>query len=95
MTTEQHAATCRWALPTLFLAAPWWLESENRPWTCLRDLTPRVLASTDVCAACPRWEPRAAVASGNADSLETSAVATAAPAMVDWFGGLRQPHETD
>ncbi len=87
MTTEQHAATCRWALPTLFLAAPWWLESENRPWTCLRDLTPRVLTSTDVCAVCPRWESRQPAAAGS----EPAAVPTA----LDWFGALRQPHEAE
>jgi len=55
---EHHASTCRWAVPTLFLPAPFWWEAEDRPWACLREATPRVLETTEVCADCPYWEAR-------------------------------------
>ncbi len=55
---RRHAANCRWATPTLFLRPPLWFEAERAPWTCLRDKRPRVLTTTEACAACPRWEPR-------------------------------------
>jgi hypothetical protein len=51
-----HASTCRWAVPTLFLQAPFWWEAEDRPWSCIRGTTPRVLATTEVCADCPYWK---------------------------------------
>jgi hypothetical protein len=57
--TEIHtAASCRWAVPTLFLARPFWFDAADRPWTCLRDGEPHELDSTDICRTCPRWEPR-------------------------------------
>jgi hypothetical protein len=56
---ERHASTCRWATPTLFLPAPYWWDAEVRPWACIRGDTPRVLDTTEVCAECPHWEPRA------------------------------------
>lgn len=56
---ETHcAASCRWAQPTLFLESRLWLESWDRPWTCMRDGTPRTLESTEPCATCSRWEAR-------------------------------------
>lgn len=57
-TAALSAVTCRWATPTVFLAAPYWIEAESAPWACLRDTIPRVLGTTDQCAVCPRWEPR-------------------------------------
>jgi len=58
-TTEQTARQCRWAVPTLFLPLPFWLEASDTPWTCRRDPTERPLESTDECCTCPRWEQRA------------------------------------
>jgi hypothetical protein len=53
-----HASNCRWAVPTLFLPAPFWWAAEARPWSCVRHGTPRVLETTEACAGCPSWEPR-------------------------------------
>jgi hypothetical protein len=56
MEITRSATTCRWATPTLSLAAPFWLDAWDRPWACTRDTAPRALDTTDVCASCPRWE---------------------------------------
>ena len=56
MQMTQSAATCRWAVPTLFLPPPIWMGAWDTPWTCLRNARPRMLETTDVCASCPRWE---------------------------------------
>jgi hypothetical protein len=55
---RRHAATCRWAVPTLLLPAPFWFEAERAPWGCVRGTTPRLLASTQSCADCAFWEPQ-------------------------------------
>jgi len=52
------AHSCRWAAPTLFMAFPHWLESEDWPWSCLNPREPHRLESTDACRTCPEWEPR-------------------------------------
>ncbi len=57
MNVKRSAATCRWATATLHMPAPIWLQSWDRPWTCLRGPGIRPLATTDACASCPRWEP--------------------------------------
>ena len=59
MSDAQGASNCRWAVPTLFLTTPGWAEAEARPWSCLRDDTPVHMESTDYCARCVQWEPRA------------------------------------
>jgi hypothetical protein len=51
---------CRWAEPTLNLPLPYWLEAWNMPWSCRRDVPPRLIESTFECHDCPRWEPREA-----------------------------------
>jgi hypothetical protein len=56
MQIKQSASNCRWATPTLFVAAPIWYAAEDFPWTCLRGDTPRPLPSTEACATCPQWE---------------------------------------
>jgi hypothetical protein len=56
MSVIHRAATCRWATATLHMPAPLWLESWDRPWTCLCGAAPRALPTTDVCASCPRWQ---------------------------------------
>ena len=56
----KSAHNCKWASPTLLEPSPRWVEAEARPWTCHRDLEPRALETTDVCADCPRWEERPA-----------------------------------
>ena len=53
------AAGCRWSMPTLFLKTPYWLEAETSPWACVRETEPRLLSTTDACAICSFWEPRA------------------------------------
>lgn len=50
--------TCRWARPTVRLPYPYWLDSEDKPWACLREPEPKTLEDTDVCKECPRWDPR-------------------------------------
>lgn len=59
METTHGARTCRWAVPTLFLPPPIWMGAWDAPWVCLQNAQPRLLDSTEVCAACPRWEPLA------------------------------------
>ena len=53
-----RASNCRWAVPTLFLRAPFWWDAERCPWACVRGSTPHVLETTDVCSTCPHWEAR-------------------------------------
>lgn len=52
----QRASNCLWATPTILLTAPFWFDAETRPWTCLRDVDPRALSTTNRCAECPRWQ---------------------------------------
>jgi hypothetical protein len=54
--SPNDGARCRWITPTVLLDAPYWVEAEASPWTCLRDATPRPLATTEECATCPRFE---------------------------------------
>lgn len=56
MERSPNAANCRWAVPTLFLSAPAWLQAWDDPWSCVRDGEARPLDSTEPCADCPRWE---------------------------------------
>ena len=58
MDERSSVENCRWARLTLRLPYPLWLESENTPWSCLRNAEPRLLDDTAVCHDCPRWEPR-------------------------------------
>ena len=54
---DRHASACRWGVPTLLLRAPYWWQTTESPWTCVREATPRVLETTEECVACPHWEP--------------------------------------
>jgi hypothetical protein len=55
-----HAAvTCRWAIPTLFLGRPLWFSAWDKPWTCTYREDARPLDTTDTCAVCRGWEPKA------------------------------------
>lgn len=58
MDDHPSVETCRWARLTLRLPYPFWLEAEEKPWSCLRDTEPRALDDTAICRGCPRWEPR-------------------------------------
>ena len=58
MDDESRVESCRWAKPTLQLPYPVWLNSEDTPWSCLRDREPRLLEDTAICLGCPRWESR-------------------------------------
>jgi hypothetical protein len=61
MEGTRRAATCRWAVPTLFLREPLWLAAWDSPWTCVRDPErPRPLVTTEECASCPHWEEQTA-----------------------------------
>ena len=57
-TTQRGASSCAWAVPTLNLSAPLWLDAWDRPWACLREGEPHPIETTEACATCPRWEPR-------------------------------------
>jgi hypothetical protein len=82
---ETHgAASCRWATPTLFLNAPVWLYAWDCPWTCVRAHGPRLLTTTEICAACPRWEPRV---EGSAELDQVSDERTDQPLFLDIFAG--------
>ena len=70
MHASRNAATCLWAVPTLFLRAPFWFEAENAPWCVLSEPALRVMNTTDPCASCPHWEPqRVAAVPGDADRV--------------------------
>lgn len=58
MNERPSVESCRWARLTVRLPYPLWMESEDKPWSCLRDQEPRPLDDTAVCRGCPRWEPR-------------------------------------
>lgn len=58
MDQASSVETCRWARMTVRLSYPLWLDSEDKPWSCLREPEPRPLEDTAVCHGCPRWEPR-------------------------------------
>jgi hypothetical protein len=58
METCRNAANCRWAVSTLSLNQPLWLEAWNSPWSCVRQVQTRALHTTDECGVCPHWQPR-------------------------------------
>jgi hypothetical protein len=95
--TKRSAGSCGWAMPTLFLPAPFWFEAESCPWTCMRDSVPRVLSTTDRCATCLYWKPRqdAPPASTLHPERAGSVCEAAVPLMVDWLGGFPPPHEIE
>lgn len=65
-----HASNCRWAMPTLFLPAPYWWDAEGCPWACVRERVPRILETTEVCADCPYWEAHPKANTEPGDSAE-------------------------
>ena len=52
MHASRNAATCLWAVPTLFLRAPFWFEAENAPWSCVREPALRVSGWRPIHVAC-------------------------------------------
>lgn len=58
MENLRRVQTCQWGGLTLFLPYPLWLMTEACQWSCLRDLPPRPLVTTDVCATCRLWEQK-------------------------------------
>jgi hypothetical protein len=60
MTGPDRTVTCHWLTPTRGLPHPYSFEASVRPWSCLRDGSPRPLTGSEFCqcATCPRWEPR-------------------------------------
>jgi hypothetical protein len=87
MSQREQGSTCRWAVPTLFLAPPIWLYAWDAPWTCVRHGAARVLASTDECCGCPGWEPAADRGRREDDS---QAVRPASPDNLIWRRALDQ-----
>jgi SAM-dependent methyltransferase len=66
----RHASNCRWAMPTLFLPAPYWWDAEAYPWTCVREAVPRILETKEVCTDCPYWEARRKAETKDGDAVE-------------------------
>jgi hypothetical protein len=62
MQDKHQAGNCRWAMPTLFVPFPIWLEAQDSAWTCARDPDPRPLLTTELCQSCLRWEGNGIVA---------------------------------
>ena len=60
MLLVKSAANCRWAVQTLYLEPPLWLDAWTYPWSCVRDGDARPLASTDACRTCAHWQPHGA-----------------------------------
>lgn len=58
MENRHSVQTCLWGGMTLFLPYPLWLTCEACEWSCLADLPPRPLVSTDTCGTCQLWEKR-------------------------------------
>jgi hypothetical protein len=56
MNNRQLDHKCRWAVPTVFLPYPLWLEGEHAPWSCECDGTAVPLETTETCLDCPRFE---------------------------------------
>jgi hypothetical protein len=54
----QTAASCRFGVATLFVAAPACYDAEQSPWTCTQPPEPRVLEVTDGCASCRLYQTR-------------------------------------
>jgi len=49
---------CHWAVPTLFMPHPVWLDAWDFPWCCWNSHEVRVLAASANCQACPNFKPR-------------------------------------
>lgn len=92
----RSASTCRWAVPTLSRESLEWLEAENAPWTCVRGAETRVLETTEICEACPHWEPRpsGSKTDGNHKTADDQHQSSEAVPATDWFGAGPPPHET-
>ncbi len=58
MNRSQTASSCRWAVPTIFVAGPTWTDAADRPWTCSRTPGPGELESTDICRTGAYWNAR-------------------------------------
>jgi hypothetical protein len=71
-----HASNCRWAMPTLFLPAPYWWDAEACPWACVREGVPRILNTTEVCADCPYWKTHPKAKSGKEPGPEVEGTPT-------------------
>jgi len=56
METMHRPQNCRWAMPTLLLAHPFWCDAWEYPWACVAQPTPRPLRTAEECARCPLWE---------------------------------------
>jgi len=60
MDRTDEIVTCHWLTPTRIMPHPYSFEAAARPWSCVRDGSPRPLTMSEVhrCATCARWEPR-------------------------------------
>jgi hypothetical protein len=49
---------CFWALPTISLPEPDWMESTAAEWSCYADGPTQLLYDARVCRTCSRWAER-------------------------------------
>ena len=53
-----HIAHCQFAVPTLRLEWPLWLDAWSWPWTCTQADHIRLVSDTERCHECAHWHPR-------------------------------------
>jgi hypothetical protein len=67
---------CVWAVPTLSLPEPDWIEFTAAEWSCFADGPAHLLHDPRVCRTCSRWAERKAQ---SASPPETRPVASFTP----------------
>ena len=55
---NHQVCNCMWAVPTLLMPRPYWLEAADAPWSCWTEGHVTVLQSTDICSNCAKWRQR-------------------------------------
>jgi len=65
---------CHWAVPTLFMPHPIWLNAWDFPWCCWNNHDVRVLPTSASCHTCLNFRPRAETAAQGPDIRPEGAV---------------------